>query len=103
MLLPYYSERTFSAGMTRLFVPLGRQDGLRPGELVAVLANKVGLVGKQIGAIDILDRAAFVEVPVNRAEEVIEALSRTKIRGQKVQIKLAHPSEGGGRPKRRGA
>lgn len=90
------------AGMTRLFVPLGRQDGLRPGELVAVLANKVGLVGKQIGAIDILDRAAFVEVPANQAEEAVEALSRTKIRGQKVQVKLAHPNEHG-RPPRRGA
>ena len=88
-------------GMARLFVPLGRQDGLRPGELVAAIANRVGLVGKQIGAIDILDRAAFVEVPTDRAAEVIDALMAGKIRGQKVTVKIAHPDEGGARRGRR--
>ena len=50
-------------GMTRLFVGLGRQDGLRPGDLVGAISNEAGLPGKAIGAIDILDRTAFVEVP----------------------------------------
>ncbi len=88
------------AGMTRLFVPLGRQDGLRPGDLVGVIASKVGLVGKQVGAIDILDRAAFVEVPSDRVDEVIDALNRTKLRGQKVMAKVAHPQEGARPPRR---
>ncbi len=90
------------AGMSRLFVPLGRQDGLRPGDLVGIIASKVGLTGKAVGTIDILDRAAFVEVPSDRVDEVIDALNRSKIRGRKVFVKIAHPNEGG-RPPRRGA
>jgi ATP-dependent RNA helicase DeaD len=79
------------AGMTRLFVGMGRQDGLRPGDLVGAIANEVGLPGKAVGTIDVLDRTAFVEVPSNRAQEVIEALSRTKIRGKRVRIQVARP------------
>jgi ATP-dependent RNA helicase DeaD len=79
------------AGMARLFLGMGRQDGLRPGDLVGAIANEVGLSGKSIGAIDILDRTAFVEVPSDRAQEVIEALSRTKIRGKRVRIHIARP------------
>lgn len=77
------------AGMARLFVGMGRQDGLRPGDLVGAIANEVGLPGKRIGAIDILDRTAFVEVPTEYAEAVIIALSRTKLRGKRVRVQEA--------------
>ena len=77
------------AGMTRLFVGLGRQDGLRPGDLVGAIAGECGLTGKSVGAIDILPRTAFVEVPSAEAEKVIEALSRTKLRGKKVKVGFA--------------
>ncbi len=79
------------AGMTRLFVGMGRQDGLRPGDLVGAIANETGLTGKAVGAIDILDRMAFVEVPTEHAPAVIEALSRTKLRNKKVRVGPAHP------------
>jgi ATP-dependent RNA helicase DeaD len=79
------------AGMTRLFVGMGRQDGLRPGDLVGAIANEVGISGKAVGAIDILDRTAFVEVPSDRAPEVIEALGRTKLRGKRVRVQVARP------------
>jgi ATP-dependent RNA helicase DeaD len=77
------------AGMTRLFVGLGRQDGLRPGDLVGAIANECGLTGKAVGAIDILPKTAFVEVPSAEAENVIAALSNTKLRGKKVKVGLA--------------
>lgn len=79
------------AGMTRLFVGMGRQDGLRPGDLVGAIANEVGLTGKAVGAIDILDRTAFVEVPAEHAEAVIAALSQTKLRGRRVKVQAAQP------------
>jgi ATP-dependent RNA helicase DeaD len=79
------------SGMTRIFVGLGKQDGLRPGELVATIANQCGLPGKVIGAIDILDRSSFVEVPSAQSEHVIEVLRRSPLRGKKVKIDLATP------------
>ncbi len=78
-------------GMARLFVGMGRQDGLRPGDLVGAITNEVGLTGKSVGAIDIMDRTAFVEVPTGDAEAVIAALSQTKLRGRRVKVGRAHP------------
>lgn len=88
------------AGMARLFVGMGRQDGLRPGDLVGAITNEVGLPAKAIGAIDILDLTAFVEVPAADAEAVIAALSHTKLRGRRPKVGLAHPPGGRQRPGR---
>jgi ATP-dependent RNA helicase DeaD len=76
-------------GMTKLFIAMGRQDGLRPGDLVGAITNEVGLPGKSVGTIDILDRTAFVEVPTGDADAVIAALSKTKLRGRRVKVGLA--------------
>ena len=84
------SERT-EAGMTRLFVQIGRQDGIRPGDIVGAIANEAGVPGNAIGAIDIMDRSTFVEVPEADAARVIEALSRTKLRGKRVFVEIARP------------
>ena len=78
-------------GMVRIFVGLGRQDGLRPGDLVGAIAGEAGLTGKAIGVIDILDRVAFVEVPAQEGQRVVDALRETKLRGRKVKVQLARP------------
>jgi ATP-dependent RNA helicase DeaD len=75
-------------GMTRLFIGMGRQDGLRPGDLVGAISNEAGIPGKAIGAIDILDRTSFVEVPRPDAERIIDVLRNTKIRGRKVKVEV---------------
>jgi ATP-dependent RNA helicase DeaD len=78
-------------GMTRLFLQIGRQDGVRPGDIVGAIANEAGISGNAIGAIEILDRSTYVEVPENEANRVIEALNRTKLRGKKVYVEIARP------------
>jgi ATP-dependent RNA helicase DeaD len=83
-------------GMIRIFVGMGRQDGLRPGDLVGAITNESGLDGKQIGVIDILDRTAFVEVPASEGQRVIDALSNSKLRNQRVKVQFAQPAFGGG-------
>ena len=84
------SERP-EVGMTRLFVGLGRQDGLRPGDLVGAISNEAGLPGRAIGAIDILDKTAFVEVPAPEAQHVITVLRQATIRGRRVKVEMAGP------------
>ncbi|CAN5492387.1 DEAD/DEAH box helicase [soil metagenome] len=78
-------------GMTRIFVGIGRQDGLRPGDLVGAIAGEAGVPGKNVGVIDILDRTAFVEVPSGDAVRVVDALRQTKIRSRKVKVEMAKP------------
>ncbi len=82
-------------GMVRIFVGMGRQDGLRPGDLVGAITNESGLDARQIGVIDIVDRAAFVEVPASEGQRVISALSNTTLRNRKVKVNLAQPAFGG--------
>ena len=95
------SERP-EVGMTRLFVGLGRQDGLRPGDLVGAISNEAGLPGRVIGAIDILDKTAFVEVPAPDAQHVITVLRNATIRGRRVKVEMAGPPmRGSGPPQRR--
>jgi ATP-dependent RNA helicase DeaD len=84
------AERT-EPGMTRLFLQIGRQDGIRPGDIVGAIANEAGVPGNAIGVIDIMDRSTFVEVPEEAAPRVIEALSRTKLRGKRVFVDVARP------------
>lgn len=76
-------------GMERIFVGMGRQDGLRPGDLVGAITNEAGLTGNRIGVIDVLDRHSFVEVPAEHAERVLEVLRATKIRHRKVTVQMA--------------
>jgi ATP-dependent RNA helicase DeaD len=95
---PESSDADFAAdheqpetGMTRIFIGLGKQDGLRPGELVATIAGQCDIPGKSIGAIDILDRSSFVEVPEGKSAQVIEVLRRAKLRGKKASVDIATP------------
>lgn len=93
-------EETFAdyeqpeTGMVRIFVGMGRHDGLRPGDLVGCITNEAGLTGKQIGVIDILDQTAFVEVPAALGERVVDALLNTKLRNRRVKVRLAQPAFG---------
>jgi ATP-dependent RNA helicase DeaD len=73
-------------GMARLLLAMGRREGLRPSDLVGAIANETGLPGREIGAIDILEHESFVEVPEPRADEVVRALMRTTLRGQRVRV-----------------
>ena len=78
-------------GMTRLFVNVGRQDGVRPGDFVGAIANEAGIPGRAIGAIDLFDTYSFVEVPEPEAGRVVDALARTMIRGRRVNAEIARP------------
>jgi ATP-dependent RNA helicase DeaD len=73
--------------VTRLYIGLGRLAGIRPGDLVGAIANEAGIDARAIGSIDIADRFSIVEVPDAAAENVIDALRQTTIRGKRVQVR----------------
>lgn len=77
-------------GMTRIFIGIGRQDRLRPGDLVGAITHEAGIAGREIGVIDILDRTSFVEIPADKAAAVVDALQRTKIRNRRVKVDYAN-------------
>jgi ATP-dependent RNA helicase DeaD len=72
---------------TRLFVGTGRSSGVRPQDLVGVIARRSSLSGKEIGAIEIADRFSLVEVPETAADDVIAALRQVSIKGRKATVR----------------
>ncbi|HEY0607585.1 MAG TPA: DEAD/DEAH box helicase [Herpetosiphonaceae bacterium] len=86
-------DRSFGPerGMARLYIDVGRDDGVRPADIVGAIANEAGIPGRSIGAIELFERFSFVEVPNNHAERVMRALKRTTIRGRKISPSIAKP------------
>jgi ATP-dependent RNA helicase DeaD len=73
--------------VARLFVGAGREAGIRPGDLVGAITGEAGINSRELGAIQIAERFALVEVPASRADEIIAALKATTIRGRKVTVR----------------
>jgi len=86
-------------GMTRLYLDIGREDRVRPGDIVGAIANEADIPGRAIGAIEIFDRFSLVDVPSNQAQQVIKALKKTMIRNQKISAEIAAPNQ---KPKKKG-
>jgi ATP-dependent RNA helicase DeaD len=80
---PYAKAPGAKEGITRLYVGLGRSNGIRPQDLVGAIAGESSLSGRDIGAIEIGDRFSLVEIPEAAVDEVIIALGRTTIKGKK--------------------
>ncbi len=78
-------------GMVRLFIDAGRDAGVRPADIVGAIAGETGIPGQAIGAIDLYDRFAFVEVPSESTDQVLAGMRRAKIRNQPVRVKIAIP------------
>jgi len=79
-----------TTGMTRVFLGVGRSNGIRPQDLVGAITGESRLGGHDIGAIEIADHFSLVEVPESAAVEVITALRHTTIKGQKPTVRREH-------------
>ncbi|HUP41315.1 MAG TPA: DEAD/DEAH box helicase [Vicinamibacterales bacterium] len=71
----------------RLFIGAGRNEGIRPGDLVGAITGEADVRSRSLGAIEIADKFSLVEVPDALADRIIAALKATKIRGQKVNVR----------------
>jgi len=88
---------TRGSGGGRVFVGAGRSAGVRPQDLVGAITGESSLKGRDIGAIQIHERFALVEVPERAVDEVVRALRGTTIKGRKATVR----PDGGGPPLRR--
>lgn len=77
-------------GMVRLFVNLGKNQNVRPGDILGAIAGETGIPGKLIGSIDMYDKYTFVEVPREYASDVIQTMKTVKIKGKSVNIEPAN-------------
>jgi ATP-dependent RNA helicase DeaD len=86
---PIFSNTGAEPGMVRLFMNVGRQQKIRPEDIVRTIAEEAGIPGNTIGMINIYDKFTFVEVPEDVAERVISVMHRNSLKGYKVNVEPA--------------
>ena len=90
----------------KLFLSVGRRDGIAPNHIVSAIASAANIPGKDIGKIEIYDERSIVGIPAARAEYVFRRLKALRISGRPVAVKLsqekpaaaAHPDVRRGAP-----
>ncbi len=89
--------RAPKAGTARLFVNAGRASGVRPQDIVGALANESNLSGRDIGAIQIHERHALVEIPEHAADDVLRSMrGTTTLKGRRANIRRDRDFAGAG-------
>ena len=90
--------------IAEIFLPVGRDRGVRAGDIVGAFANELGVPGSSIGKISLHENRSFIGLPKDIAERLLREGSTVQIRGREVQMSLARadgPMRDGGAPPRR--
>jgi len=77
--------------MVTIAIQGGRQDRLRPGDIVGALTTGVGLAGTDIGQIAVNDRISFVAVAAPVAKRALDGLAAGRIKAKRFRAYLVKP------------
>ncbi len=75
----YPEIRTFNVdntGTTRLFIALGKKDGMNPRKISSFIRTKVKISDNKIDDIGVYEEFSFVTVPFADAETILDAFSK---------------------------
>ncbi len=86
-------NRARSVSTARVWVNSGRNDGIRPQDLVGAITGETSLRGHEIGAIQISHRFSLVEVPEAEVDTVMAGLRGTTLKGKKPKVRRERESE----------
>ena len=85
-------------GMVNLFISLGRNSRINPGDIVGMLHNECHLERGTVGRIQMFPNFSLVAVAEDSAKQAIEEARRAKLRGQNFKIDFDRGKpEGGGK------
>lgn len=72
--------------MARLFINIGKNQNVKPGDILGAIAGESGMPGKMVGSIDMYDKYTFVEVPREQADVVLQAMKDVRIKGKNLSL-----------------
>lgn len=87
-------------GYARLFINIGKMDGIGPQNIIGILNDYVPGRKIEIGRIDLMKNFSFFEVKEKEKERVIENLNGIKVSGRKVAVEEAQASTSDDNPKK---
>jgi superfamily II DNA/RNA helicase len=80
------SSKSETVAMTTLFVSGGRKDKISKSDIAGLFFKQGGLVGNELGVIEIKHDCTFVSVASAKAEKVIEELNNRRLKKKKVRV-----------------
>jgi len=75
--------------LVKLIVSGGRAQGFEPADVIGAIVDNSHLEGEDIRNVRVLERFSFVEVPAKRADEVIDKVTGSAVRGNKLRLEVA--------------
>lgn len=66
----------------KIHISSGKKNKMRPGDIVGAICSIDGVSAEDIGIINIIDTASFVEILNNKGNKVLTALQKTPIKGK---------------------
>lgn len=81
------------AGMTTLFLNVGRKQLVTPADVVGKIAGVTRLPAGVVGAIDIHQRHLLVDVASEHVPLILEKLAGIRVKGELIEPKLASAAE----------
>jgi len=86
-LAPARSKTLQLAPMKTLVIDAGRQDKLRPGDILGALTGDAGLIANDIGKIDVFATRAYVAISRALANKALERLRAGRIKGRNFRVR----------------
>jgi ATP-dependent RNA helicase DeaD len=82
-------ERDVDATLETYRIEVGKQHGVKAGNIVGAIANESGIDGQFIGRVVINDDHSFVDLPAGMPKEVFKNLQKVRVAGQQLQLSRA--------------
>jgi ATP-dependent RNA helicase DeaD len=81
--------RQRDGAVAKLLLGAGRAHGFQPADVVAAIVDNCHLDGEDVRNVRVLERFSFVEVPADRAGEVVEKVTGNEVRGVALRLEVA--------------
>ncbi len=82
-------RRTEAVPTAKLILGAGRGHGFEPADVVGAVVDHSHLDGEEVRNVRVLERFSFVEVPADRAPEVVEKVTGNEVRGVPLRLEVA--------------
>jgi ATP-dependent RNA helicase DeaD len=74
---------------SKLVIGVGREQGIEPADVVRAVVDNTHLENDDVRNVRVLERFSFVEVPAERAGQVVESVSGKEVRGVELRLEEA--------------
>ena len=86
---PSTDDAAAGPSQAKLFVNRGRRSGIGPDDVRWALVEGAVIPDDAIGSINVLERFSFVELDAEHADNALERLDGTKLKGKQIRLEYA--------------